>query len=716
MREIKLFLILFLSFFINNISWSQIILDESTLNKTVAHQAFILEDPNNEITIDDLLVSDTFDFKPIPNKIHSLGATTSRWIIKFTITNPLSSKRIVLETARSTTDKAFLYEIKNKKVLKTWKSGDQIPFNDKTLKHRKNIYKIDIEKNQSKDFYLILESSGELINIPLIFWTNDEFFGTDRMYNLFHGFYFGILAFAVLIFFFFYLILKEKEYLYYIVYVSFMLMFQFSLEGFTNQFIFPRSSYFSEFSILITASGTVIFALIYASTFLKLKERSPGWSKFFKTISILIILVTAVTFWPVGTHKIPFIILNTVSVIGIISIVFASYTLKQRGYKINIPFFLGFITLVLGGSFFVIGNLGLIEDARVTELVLKLATGLEVVILSLSMVLRHKELQDEKDEIQTIAFENLELQVTERTRELEEKRVLLQAQNKNMLDSLKYAERIQTAILPNKEQIKSIFPESFVLYEPLEIVGGDLYFAESVTTKKGTKISLFAAIDCTGHGVPGAFLGFVGNNYLIQALKSPDLYSLGQVLDYLNEGVFNTLKIKSFREKGIQIRDGMDITICGLNHQLKKLYFAGAKNPIQILTKKENLKAWGKFESRIKVFENPEVPGFVLIGIRGNRQPIGYTEDFEDVRYETLELPIFEGDLIYSYSDGYSDQFGGPKNKKFGTKNFKKLLLEIHHLSMEDQKAKLETNFKDWKGGLENLDDVLVMGVRVKWD
>ena len=699
-------------FFVQN-SWTQIVLDKETLNKTVAHKALKLENVKRDITLQDILEKDDYQFQSIQKPLEIIDFTTSRWFIKFEVKNPSQSRSVIFETARAITDRVDLYEIKEGEIIKEWSNGDLIPFDEKSVDHRKSIFPIDFEANETKSFYLALESDGELINLPFIFWEQGVFYKTDYKNNLFHGFYFGVLAVVVFIFFFFYLILKEISFLYYIIYVAFQFMLQFSLEGFTHQFFFPSSLYFSSISVLISAAGTVIFVILYALSFLKIKERSIKWYKYFNFVLIGLGIIVIMSLIPGVTHAISYPIVNLLSLVGTVSIIIAIISLKRRGFKVNNAFSLGFGILIIGAVLFILGNLGIVGDARVSEMSLKISSGLEVLALSLSMAQRYKELQEEKENVQKEALENLEKQVQKRTKEVQEKKIELENQNKSMLDSIKYAQRIQSAILPTEKRIKEVLPASFIIYKPRDIVSGDFYFVEAVTSQAGDKFSLFAAVDCTGHGVPGAFMSFLGSNFLNQSIKIDDINTPGEALDFLNAGLFKSLKIKEYQELGISIRDGMDLTFCGLNHTQNKLYFSGAKNVIQIITKKENLLAWEHLDHPIKTLESPDDDDFILIEVQGNREAIGYGDDFEKVTFKTIELPIFKNDIIYSYTDGYPDQFGGPRNKKFGSKRFKKLLLSIHHLNMNEQKQELDKTFYKWKGEQENLDDVLVMGVRV---
>lgn len=697
----------------SGLAFGQITLNKNTLNETVADKAEIAEDPNYEFSIEELLSSDTLDFQPIDKPLDIIDFTTSRWIVRFEVKNPGDSKEILLETARPITDGANLYEISNGEVVQHWMNGDMIPFSAKSYDHRKSIFPINFEEDEKKSFYLILESDGEVVNLPLIFWEESDFYRNDYRNNLFHGFYFGVLALVIFIFFFFYLLLKEVSFLYYILYVAFQFLLQFSLEGFTHQYFFRDQLYLSNASVLLSAAGTVFFVILYAISFMKIKERSQGWYKYFKGVLIGLSIVTLMVLFPGITRAISYPVINLLSLVGTVSIVIAIIVFKRRGYVINNAFALGFVMLIAGAVIFILGNLGVLGDANVSQMALKISSGLEILALSISMAGKYKELQEEKEKAQEKALINLESIVEQRTAKIQEQQKEIEAQHKDMLDSIKYAQRIQGAILPTDEHVKEVIPDSFIYYQPRDIVSGDFYFIEDVTTKGGDKISLFAAVDCTGHGVPGAFMSFLGNNYLMQSTKIEHINTTGEALDFLNEGIFKSLKIEEYVKRGIPIRDGMDLTLCGINHTTQQLYFSGAKNPILIITDSSHLEEWENLDVEKKIMNDAQEEGKVLIEVKGDRRPIGLYGEYSEDTFSTHKLPIYKGDLIYSYSDGYIDQFGGPRNKKFGTKRFKQLLLSICKLPMEEQNVQISQTLEEWKDGRENLDDILVIGVRV---
>jgi len=255
--------------------------------------------------------------------------------------------------------------------------------------------------------------------------------------------------------------------------------------------------------------------------------------------------------------------------------------------------------------------------------------------------------------------------------------VEIQEKNKDIMDSIKYAKRIQTAILPPRKLVKEYLSQSFILYKPKDIVAGDFYWLEHREGKV-----LFAACDCTGHGVPGAMVSVICNNGLNRSVREYGLSDPGEILDKTRNIV-----IAEFEKSEEEVKDGMDVAICSLEGN--KLQYAGANNPLWIIRK-----------GSTDVEE-----------IKADKQPIG--KFVEPLPYTTQFIELQTGDSIYIFSDGYADQFGGEKGKKFKATNFKKLLLSIQSESMERQHDLINESFEKWKGTFEQLDDVCVIGVRL---
>jgi serine phosphatase RsbU (regulator of sigma subunit)/tetratricopeptide (TPR) repeat protein len=258
---------------------------------------------------------------------------------------------------------------------------------------------------------------------------------------------------------------------------------------------------------------------------------------------------------------------------------------------------------------------------------------------------------------------------------IEQQKEVVEMAHQEIKDSITYAKRIQSAILPAAKVVKQYLKESFILYKPKDVVAGDFYWMESVADKV-----LFAAADCTGHGVPGAMVSVVCNNALNRSVREYGLTDPGQILDKTREIV-----VAEFEKSEEDVQDGMDIALCSLEGN--KLQYAGAHNPLWIIRNSE------------------------IIETKANKQPIGQFDNPEP--YTTHSFDLEPGDSIYIFSDGYVDQFGGEKGKKFKAQAFRELLLSIQDKPMEEQKTIIDEAFNSWKGDLEQIDDVCVIGVRV---
>ncbi len=264
---------------------------------------------------------------------------------------------------------------------------------------------------------------------------------------------------------------------------------------------------------------------------------------------------------------------------------------------------------------------------------------------------------------------------------------LLEEKNKEILDSIHYAKRIQAAILPPARIVKEYLPESFILYKPKDIVAGDFYWVESPNTGESERaVILFAAADCTGHGVPGALVSVVCNNALNRAVREFGLTDPGHILDKTREIV-----VEEFQKSEDDVKDGMDISLVALTHvgtdSPLSLQWAGANNPLWII-------------------RNGEVLEF-----KPDKQPIG---KYSDTRpFTTHNVALQKEDAIYIFTDGFQDQFGGEKGKKYKAANLKQLLLTIQHETMDRQRKLIEEAFNNWKTGYEQVDDVCVIGVRI---
>jgi len=299
-----------------------------------------------------------------------------------------------------------------------------------------------------------------------------------------------------------------------------------------------------------------------------------------------------------------------------------------------------------------------------------------------SILEKNKILHEQNEEIE--AQRNLVFQQNE----------LLEKKNSEITDSIHYANYIQSAILPGKEIRNELLRDHFIFFKPRDIVSGDFYWM----TKVNNEI-VFAVADCTGHGVPGAFMSMLGISFLNEIVNKEYITHTGVILRRLRKEVINALHQTG--QEGQQ-RDGMDMAICTINFDDLKLQFSGANNPLYIIRQKNE----AKIESD-KIIENST---YTLYEIKGDKMPISIYERMD--KYTDHEIQLVKGDCLYMFSDGYADQFS-ESGKKFKYKPFKDLLLNNTSKSMEEQKEILKTTLASWQGNFEQIDDVLVLGMRI---
>jgi tetratricopeptide (TPR) repeat protein len=273
-----------------------------------------------------------------------------------------------------------------------------------------------------------------------------------------------------------------------------------------------------------------------------------------------------------------------------------------------------------------------------------------------------------------------------RWRITQKQKLIIEKQKEKIVDSITYAQLIQQSILMEESEIQKLLPDSFIYYQPKDIVSGDFYWCSDMND-----VIILAAIDCTGHGVPGAFMSMIGNTLLNQIVNEKQIIVPSEILHHLNLGVTEALHQK---KEGALSRDGMDAALCCIDFKNNQIQYAGAQNPLYI-----------SLDNEIKVI-NADIQsiGGELISKKKKSSTIEFTNHI---------IPIKKGMSIYLFSDGYMDQFGGSNKKKFGVQRFKEMLLNNQQLNMQQQKEVIAKAHEDWKGSVEQIDDVLVIGLRL---
>jgi phosphoserine phosphatase RsbU/P len=331
---------------------------------------------------------------------------------------------------------------------------------------------------------------------------------------------------------------------------------------------------------------------------------------------------------------------------------------EQTGYIQHLLVIAAFVILVVVFAIIVIR---LIKHKKKTGLLLERRNH--------EITLQKEEIQSQRDEI--IAQRDL----------LSEQKSHIEYIHKELTDSIHYARRIQTAIMPPSYYIQNIVKDHFILYKPKDVISGDFYFFDKVDNKL-----IFGAIDCTGHGVPGAMMSVIGYNWIVQAVREKVIISPDKILSFLDAGVNNTLR-QTAGESGV--KDSMDLAICTLDFATSEVQYSGAYNSMYYTQNNQ------------------------IIEVKADKKPIGVNEDGVTDTFTNNVVKLAPGDMVYLFSDGYPDQFGGPKGKKFKYKQLTEVLLNIHKEPVDVQRTILDKTLTDWQGDLEQVDDILVIGVRI---
>ncbi len=514
--------------------------------------------------------------------------------------------------------------------------------------------------------------------------------------NTYHNnayFYWGIYAGILFIILVYNLMLYVSTKDFTFVYSALLLLFSWHYEMFRNEefglFMFSNLTGWSYCSALVNPvnffiSLAALSLTFYLQSLLRLRELLPVMHKLLNSLAIVFAVFALLAgFSKIEANALIFLTISLTLlfyfVVGIVS--------WSKGYRPARFFVIADIVFILCVLSILFNYFGIVDSvlevgqfkARHIGLItffglITLATGDKIITLQ-----KEKELAQEK------ALEVLEQKVKERTTEVVQQKLLVEEKQKEILESISYAKRLQEAILPPEEFISKEIPDNFILYMPKDLVAGDFYWAEKLN-----EVFLIAAADSTGHGVPGAMVSVVCSNALNRAVKEFKLSEPGKILDKTRELVVETfVRTDSSGEKSYrEVKDGMDVSLLAIDQKNKQVFWSGANNPLWYLDEMG-----------------------VLQEIKADKQAIGKTDQTKN--FTTHQLPYAKGSVFYLFTDGFADQFGGPKGKKFKYKPLFDLLQNISQTPLAAQSERIVAEFFNWKGELEQVDDVCIIGIKL---
>lgn len=666
--------------------FSGVILDERTDQYPLEPYLEYLEDKEGKWSVDDVVSAEiSGNFIPNKKEVFNFGYTDSAYWIRFTVENRKSETGFqsewFLELRYPLLDYVTLFMPLPNGDWMVKKTGDRLPFNYRDIRHHNFVFRIKMSPGEKQTFYFRIKSQGSL-EIPLTLWSVTGFAEKVNKKQFASGIYYGLMGAMVLYNLFIFLSVRDPSYLFYVLYITSYTLFQSCLSGEGYEYIWKDYPWWFNHSIPFFIVFTGFWIAQFSKSFLYTKENSPRSDKvlsFFMAGSVMIMLLSLTISYATSIRAATVWILlemGTVLLTGALCL--------SRGYRAARYFMIAWFTFLSGTIIYSLKAFGVLPVNFFTSYIMQFGSALLVIMLSLGLADRINTERKEKLlaqqkllETKEQAAETLEKEVSDRTSELRETLEHVANVNKHILESIRYAEKIQRSLLPSKVAMDRCFNDYFIIEEPRHIVGGDIYLFEDFEDGY-----LVGVIDCTGHGIPGALMTMLAGSAFKRIVQKGHR-NPAQILKSLNSAVKTSLYPE---DRPAPSDDGMDAGICFVNTETQTLTYAGAKIPL-IYAMADSLHV-----------------------LKGNRQSIGYKNANTDFDFTNHQIPIQTDMSFYLSTDGIADQTGGPKHFPFGNRRFHALLEDIWKKPFDEQKARIMESYLKWKKNEEQKDDMTVVG------
>ncbi|HEX7412473.1 MAG TPA: 7TM diverse intracellular signaling domain-containing protein [Bacteroidia bacterium] len=629
--------------------------------------------------------------------------------LRFTIKSNLNYDKEWLLSIQGNSDDISLVYIPDGTGKFSIKKTGNIPLKERDFKHSGRGINYLIRGGQEQTIYVKSTSDKKVsLRANAELETKDVVLEVMVSKRLIGGIFLGIFLIMVIYNSILYVSIKERSYLYYILYIFFFaVFFMLCATGYGFEFLWSNHPDWTIYITPITGFFFLFFYVLFGKTYLNTKKYLTKWNKVIGiqliglpvTVAILPLMILygdSLPDWLSGTIGIT---MGVFTVSSFIILLIPAILCIRKGVSHAKYFLLGNIMVIFGigltiyggiASISFLGGNGLLIGVVLEIIMFSVGIGAKVNGLTKDKVKAQGETiaqLEENEKLKDKVNRELEQKVSERTAEVVKQKEIVEAHQKEIIDSITYAKRLQQAILPTIAAVQEQLPNSFIYYQPKDIVAGDFYWMH--TTKEAVYI---AAADCTGHGVPGAMVSVVCSNALNRAVKEFNLTDTGLILDKTRE-----LVIETFEKSDKDVKDGMDISLLRIEYPVSP--FEGGKGDVEVRLQ------WSGANNSLWYILNNE-----LIEVKADKQPIGKYSEAKP--FTTNNLSLSSPVSFYLFSDGYADQFS-PDDKKLMKKKFKDIVLSIQNLSMQEQGKHLDRFHIDWKGIMEQTDDVLVIGVKI---
>lgn len=688
--------------------------DSYLIGKSVS---FYLDSTRKEELSDILLLDKKFQAskEDIPN----WGFTSAHIWIKIEVQNTQIQKTDwYLSLDFPTLSRADFYFQNPDKQWQVIHSGNRVPYSERNFKSRGFVFPLELPSTKATTFYLKLGNSGP-IQAPLAIHTPSEFYAEQMLSEAYYGIFAGIFLLILLTNLFFWINLEDSTYFYYIVYTLGSMLTLFYISGHTMQHILGNYPKLAGVAINVSMSLIAIGLPLFSKNFLQIKNKFVYLSLYLITLLGVFILLYNIFIGYSTLFLLLTIVLVAIStlfafIVGIISL--------AAGKREARFFVAGFGIYFVGISILVLRIVDFIPINLFTNHVVELASVLEIIIMSLALSDKHK-VEKKEAMLNTLRLEqrtqqNLEIKVKERTRELVNANQRLRQKDKVLSDnieelrqiqvamdtkqkeleqnnkilhfkthqinsSIAAAEHIQKAMLPYKGEIQKIVKHNFIIYRPKDVVSGDFYWVNQIEGKK-----IIATVDCTGHGVPGAFMSLIGKKLLDKIVKTRNITDPAEILSNLHQEVR-----KELRQKYTNNNYGMDMALVSIEKQEQKyqITFSGAKTSVYYVSEGEDIQE-----------------------LKGTRKGIGGKQN-DTKKFTNQSVYVPENTTIYMGTDGLQDQHNG-EGKKLGSPRLKEILFQNSKLSLEEQKNSLEKLIDQRLAEVPQRDDILLFACKINRD
>lgn len=686
----------------------------------VSDYIYLLEDSTGKYTMEQIILTKNDSDFIINNKTLNFGFSKSVYWLKFSVINQTPKiKNIIFSLRYPLISSIEFVGMKGSHLVKYLKTGSNYPFNSRDINNRNFLFNLELKPYEKYTYYVRITGEGTPLRLPMQISSYSSYLTQDSNDLILNGIFIGGFFFVILFNLIILFMTGDRLYIYYTIYVMLLILFLSSISGLAYQYLWPNNLWLSKHSSSLFAGLANIFLILFAKRFFNFK-------KFFRKLNILtrallsiIVLIIILNLFNGKLFPVSVLLVNMISLVTIISLTGISIIGLKRKNMMHLYFVASFIFFLIGVGIYVFNNLGYYQNNELASWWIKIGFLAEVLTLMIAVMHRYRNIENQSNK-------ELERQVQERTKKLTEQKeklieqkeemitqrdkilnqhrqairqsTVINRKNKEINDSIAYAKIIQSAVLSPAKSIRNILNEYFVINLPKDTLGGDFYWVY----KKDDFIYV-AVADCTGHGIPGAMISMLGITALNEIMTTKKNISPADILNKLSRIVTQSLHQKG---KTGEIKDGMDISICRINEANNEFCFAGANNPIYIY--RDSDKEIEDKDFIVKYFFEDQT----LVKLKPEKKAIGYNLN-KNLIFTDKKIKLIKGDMIYAFSDGFADQFGGPKKKKFKLGPFRSLLAENAIIKdTNKQRQHLLNKLRYWKGDNEQVDDITIFGLR----